>query len=78
MPTHVDVYVDSEVAQNPVISGFLEQLMVGFPAPTTEAMSMVYDPLVTAFENVYSGELDATSALVAADAALESDLEGSG
>ncbi|RCH73996.1 MAG: extracellular solute-binding protein [Candidatus Poseidoniales archaeon] len=78
MPTHVDVYVDSEVAQNPVISGFLEQLMVGFPAPTTEAMSMVYDPLGTAFENVYSGELDATSALVAADAALESDLEGSG
>jgi len=78
MPTHVDVYVDPEVAQNSVISGFLDQLMVGFPAPTTEAMSMVYDPLGTAFENVYSGELDATTALAAADAALESDLEGSG
>ena len=78
MPTHVDVYIDPEVTQNPVISGFLEQLMVGNPAPTTEAMSKVYDPLGTAFENVYSGELDATTALVAADAALESDLEGSG
>ena len=41
-------------------------------------MSKVYDPLVTAFENVYSGDLDAATALVSADAALESDLEGSG
>jgi multiple sugar transport system substrate-binding protein len=78
MPTHVDVYIDPEVTENSVISGFLEQLMVGTPAPTTEAMSKVYDPLVTAFENVYSGELDAATALVSADAALESDLEGSG
>ena len=40
-------------------------------------MSKVYDPLGTAFDNVYSGELDATAALIAADAALESDLEAS-
>ena len=37
---------------------------------------MVYDPLVTAFENVYAGEMNSSEALSLADVALESDLEG--
>jgi maltose-binding protein MalE len=49
--------------------------MVGTPAPTTRAMGMVYDPLVTAFENVYAGEMTADEALRLADQALEGDLE---
>ncbi len=76
MPTHVDLYHDSEITENIVISGFIDQLMEGTPAPTTRAMAMVYDPLVTAFENVYAGEMSSSEALSLADGALESDLEG--
>ena len=75
MPTHVDLYQDSEITENIVISGFIGQLMEGTPAPTTRAMAMVYDPLVTAFENVYAGEMSSSEALSLADEALESDLE---
>ena len=76
MPTHVDLYADPDISENVVISGFLNQLMEGTPAPTTRAMAMVYDPLVTAFENVYAGEMTSSEALLLADQALESDLEG--
>ena len=76
MPTHIDLYEDTEISENLVISGFLDQLMEGTPAPTTRAMAMVYDPLVTAFENVYAGEMNSSEALSLADIALESDLEG--
>jgi maltose-binding protein MalE len=75
LPTHVDLYEDVEIVESDVLSGFLDQLMVGTPAPTTRAMGMVYDPLVTAFENVYAGEMAADEALRLADEALEADLE---
>ena len=75
LPTHVDLYEDADIVESDVLSGFLDQLMVGTPAPTTRAMGMVYDPLVTAFENVYTGEMVATEALRLADEALEADLE---
>jgi maltose-binding protein MalE len=71
----VDLYEDAAIVESDVLSGFLEQLMVGTPAPTTRAMGMVYDPLVTAFENVYAGEMTADEALRLADQALEGDLE---
>ncbi len=76
MPTHIDLYDDSDISYNVVISGFLEQLMQGTPAPTTRAMALVYDPLGTAFENVYTGEMTSSEALFLANQALESDLEG--
>ena len=50
--------------------------MQGTPAPTTRAMALVYDPLGTAFENVYTGEMTSSEALFLANQALESDLEG--
>jgi maltose-binding protein MalE len=71
----VDLYEDAAIVESDVLSGFLEQLMVGTPAPTTRAMGMVYDPLVTAFENVYAGEMAADEALRLADEVLEADLE---
>ena len=76
MPTHIDLYEDSDISDNIVISGFLEQLMQGTPAPTTKAMALVYDPLGTAFQNVYTGEMTSSEALFLANQALESDLEG--
>ena len=75
LPTHVDLYEDADIVESDVLSGFLDQLMVGTPAPTTRAMGMVYDPLVTAFENVYTGDMVAAEALRLADEALEADLE---
>lgn len=74
LPTHVEVYDDPAVVEDPVLSGFLEQLMVGTPAPTTRGMALVYDPLVSAFENVYAGTMEAEEALRRADEALEADL----
>ena len=76
MPTHIDLYHDLDISNNIVISGFLEQLMEGTPAPTTRGMALVYDPLETAFENVYTGEMTSSEALLLANQALESDLEG--
>jgi len=75
MPTHTDLYDDTDISENIVISGFLEQLMQGTPAPTTRAMALVYDPLGTAFENVYAGEMTSSEALFLANQALISDLE---
>lgn len=71
MPTAISLKTDAEIVNNSVISGFLGQTAVGTPAPTTRGMSLVYDPLSTAIEQVYSGTLPAAQAMQAADAELE-------
>ena len=55
MPTHTDLEMDEEIQNDEVIAGFLEQTKVATPAPTTRAMSLVYGPLSTAFEQAYTG-----------------------
>lgn len=71
MPTANQLASDDEIVNDPVISGFLAQTAVGTPAPTTRGMSLVYDPLSTTIEQVYSDTLPAAEALQAADAQLE-------
>jgi maltose-binding protein MalE len=39
MPTLVEVYDDDQIKNNSVISGFIEQLKVGFPAPIDDEFS---------------------------------------
>ena len=39
MPTLVEVYNDDQIENNSVISGFIEQLKVGFPAPIDDEMA---------------------------------------
>ena len=63
MPTHVALESDSDINDDAVLAGFPEQTKEGTPAPTTRAMSLVYDPLSTAFEQAYSGIASTDEAL---------------
>ena len=53
MPTLVEVYNDDQIENNSVISGFIEQLKVGFPAPIDDEMGLVYSYLPDAIESTY-------------------------
>ena len=70
MPTHVALESDDEINEDAVLSGFLEQTKAGTPAPTTRAMSLVYDPLSTAFEQAYSEIASTEEALSGANQQL--------
>ncbi|MEC8141988.1 MAG: hypothetical protein VX071_00690, partial [Candidatus Thermoplasmatota archaeon] len=75
MPTHVALESDSDINDDAVLAGFLEQTKEGTPAPTTRAMSLVYDPLSTAFEQAYSGIASTDEALFGANQQLEEQIE---
>ena len=70
MPTHNGLENDQEILDDDVISGFLEQTKVATPAPTTRAMSLVYGPLSTAFEQAYTGVATTDDTLDDANAEL--------
>ena len=53
MPTLVEVYNDEQIKNNTVISGYIEQLQSGFPAPTDDEMGLVYNYLPDAIESTY-------------------------
>jgi len=72
LPTHVSLTDDVDINNDEVLSGFLEQIEVGTPAPTTRGMAMVYGPLVTAFEQAYTGVATAEVALEGANSELKS------
>jgi len=76
LPTAVSVQSDSEVIDDPVLSGFLGQAEYGFPAPTTREMSMVWDPLSAAIEQVYAGKMSAEEALSKANQQLLEEIDG--
>ena len=71
MPTAVETATDSEVQADAVLAGFLAQAELATPAPTTRAMSIVYGPLGTAFEQVHGGSASAQEALEGADAEMD-------
>ena len=75
MPTHVALESDSEIIEDAVLSGFLEQTKEGTPAPTTRAMSLVYDPLSTAFEQAYSEIASTEEALSGANQQLKEQMD---
>ena len=70
MPTHTSLETDEEILGDEVIAGFLEQTKVATPAPTTRAMSLVYGPLSTAFEQAYTETASTTDALSGANEEL--------
>jgi len=53
MPTLIEVYNDDQIKNNSVISGFINQLQVGFPAPIDDEMGLVYNYLPDAIESTY-------------------------
>ena len=75
IPTSENLKQDSEILADPVITGFIEQAELGTPAPTTRGMSMVYEALAPAFEQVYTETSTASDALEMADEELERMLE---
>ena len=75
MPTHTALETDEEILDDEVIAGFLEQTKVATPAPTTRAMSLVYGPLSTAFEQAYTGIASTDAALSDANEELLSLIE---
>ena len=75
MPTHVALEFDAEITEDEVLSGFLEQTKEGTPAPTTRAMSLVYDPLSTAFEQAYSEIATTEEALSGANQQLQEQMD---
>ena len=76
LPTHASLVDDVEIREDPVLSGFMDQLQVGNPAPTTRAMALVYGPLVTAFEQVYTETASSVDALAGANQELVSQIDG--
>ena len=70
MPTHTSLETDTEILGDEVIAGFLEQTKVATPAPTTRAMSLVYGPLSTAFEQAYTETASTSDALSGANEEL--------
>ena len=76
LPTHVALDEDAEVQSDAVLAGFMDQVNVGTPAPTTRGMALVYGPLGTAFEQVYTGSSSADEALAGANAALDDEING--
>jgi maltose-binding protein MalE len=76
MPTAVALYADSNISDDPVLSGFLAQAQVATPAPTTRGMSLVYGPLGTAFERTYADPAIAETALKEANDELISLIAG--
>jgi len=76
MPTQTSLELDSDIQSDPVIAGFLEQTKMGTPAPTTRAMSLIYGPLSTAFEQAYSEIATTEQALSDANSELISLIEG--
>ena len=77
MPTSQELFSDPQITQDPVISGFLEQAQLGTPAPTTQGMALVYGPLSTAFEQVYTDVAGSEQALSDANDELLSMLSES-
>ena len=75
IPTSQNLKQDAEILADPVITGFIEQAELGTPAPTTRGMSMVYEALAPAFEQVYTETSTASEALEMADEELERMLE---
>ena len=71
IPTSQNLKQDSDIAADPVITGFMAQAELGTPAPTTRGMSRVYDALAPAFEQVYTEVSSASDALEMADEELE-------
>ena len=54
IPTAESLKYDSEILEDPVLTGFTRQAELGTPAPTLEECVKVYDAISPAFEQVYT------------------------
>ncbi|MCZ0953211.1 MAG: extracellular solute-binding protein [Rhodospirillaceae bacterium] len=71
IPTDLALTKDPDIAANVTLNGYLRQVEFGTEVPTTRATYMIFEQLDTALELTSTGEMDAQSALQAADAEME-------
>ena len=71
IPTDAALSTDPDIAANETLNGYLRQLEHGAEVPTTRATYIVFEQLDTALELTSTGEMDAQSALEAADAEMD-------
>ena len=71
VPVDLSLARDPEVLADPVVSAYLRQAEFGIAVPTNQVTYRVFEQIDVALELVYKGELDAVSALRAADAEME-------
>ena len=71
IPTDLALTQDPDIAANATLNGYLRQVEFGTEVPTTRATYMIFEQLDTALELTSTGEMDAQSALQAADAEME-------
>ena len=71
IPTGVALAQDPDIADDVTLNSYLRQVEFGTEVPTTRATYMVFEQLDTALELTSTGELDAQSALEAADAEMD-------
>ena len=71
IPTDVGLAKDPDVAANATLNAYLRQAELGTEVPTTRATYIIFEQLDTALELTSTGEMDAQSALEAADAEMD-------
>ena len=71
VPVDPGLASDEDILGDRVITAYLRQAEFGTPVPTNRASYRVFEQLDTALELVLKGELDAHTALKAADAEME-------
>lgn len=65
------VYADPQIAADPVLSAFKQQLETAVPMPNTPAMLSVWTPATTALSSIIKGGADAQEMLVKAEKEVE-------
>ena len=71
IPTDLALANDPDIAANATLNGYLRQVEFGTEVPTMRATYLVFEQLDTALELTSTGEMDAQSALQAADAEMD-------
>lgn len=70
------VYDDAQVAKDPLLSVFRQQLATSRPMPNTPAMRMVWSPATTAMNKIINGKADAAASMTEAQAEVEKLVKG--
>ena len=71
IPTDRALTTDPDIATDAALTGYLRQAGFGTEVPTTRATYMIFEQLDTALELTSTGQMDAQSALEAADAEMD-------
>ncbi|TMW72784.1 sugar ABC transporter substrate-binding protein [Alteribacter natronophilus] len=73
MPPHPSLLEDPEIAEDPLVVGFAEQIEHGEPMPNTAELSHVWDPMADALEFISRGD-DVREVLEEAVEQIDSDI----